>query len=499
MPTQASCPQPAVRPAPDPVTALILACALVLAGLRFFHLGQWSLWIDEALTVADYHLLATNQASGNYNPWAYLLTGRLAEVLDGCSDPFSLRLASALAGVLSIPLTAWALRPLGGCRPAALAALIVALSSWHLYWSHTARFYTLALCLSLLGAGVFLRGLRRSSPGLALVGLALAAGAAAAQLQGVLFLGGLALAPLVLARARLPFPGCDRRTLVAVVSAAALATLVGGGWAWGSFSAYLGSKPSASTGHLLLTTGYHMTPALLAAAALGVYLAWRRRAPGPLLAATLVVSVGGAAFLLSPFALLSAQYLFLLLPYLAYLAVWPLCVCGASAERAVENDCGAAGPPGTGRPRASWAGGLILCGLLVSGGLSCWHYFTVRGGDRPPWRAAWNLVAELADPGDLVCGMAAPIGEYYMNPSHGNLRRPIRVAWIDEHRPRVPEPWSRRGRPTWVVLNKERLVKWDGADRQRFEAQLSGRGELVKRFERSLPGRDLSVELWRLP
>jgi hypothetical protein len=451
-----------------------MGAALVLACLRLWNLGGWSLWIDEALTVADFHLIQAGAGDQHYNPWAYQLLGRVAEAFGGMSDPFSLRLLPALAGLLSIPLACWALTPLAGRRPAALAALFVALSSWHLYWSQTARFYTLALCLSLAGAGLFLRGLRSSSPQRCLLGLLLTATAAGAQLQGGLFLVALALSPLVLLLLKVPFPGTDRRTKTVLLVALVLAVF-GVGWAWGSWSTYLAQKPAASTLHLVLTTGYHMTPALLGAAALGAILAWRRREAGALLVVTLLTLAVAAALVLSRFALLSAQYLFLLLPWVAFLAAWPL--------------------SGT---RPGMMARTLTVLVLVSGAVGCWRYATVRGADRPPWRAAWNYVADHAGEDDLVSGMAAPVGEYYLNPSHRFLRRPVRVAWIDEHRPRVPEPWPRRGRRAWVVLNREYLVKWALEDRDRFTRLLEDRGHLAARFPRALWGRDMSVEVWRL-
>jgi hypothetical protein len=296
---------------------------------------------------------------------------------------------------------------------------------------------------------------------------------------------------LLLASLKRPFPGSDRRTLRAIVAVGLLVTVAGAGWAWGSFSTYLERKPAASTVHLVLTTGYHMTPALLAAALLGAVCAWRRRAPGALLVLALLVPAVAGSLVLSCFAMLSAQYLFLLLPWVAFLAAWPIC---GGAEGAGESLAG----PLRSRAIPVWTSGLLLLLLLTSGGLGCWGYFTTRGADRPPWRAAWNHVAEYSTGDELICGMEAPIGEYYLNPTYGELRRPRRVAWIDEYRPHVPDPWLRRGRGVWVVLNRERLTKWKPADREGFTSLLEDRGQLAARFPRELAGRDLSVEVWHL-
>jgi len=102
----------------------LLVAALLLGALRAWRLGDWSLWLDEAYTLADAH-----HGGGNYNPLGYALVRWTAGVLGG-EDEVGLRAFPALAGWLAIPLAAWALRPLCGARRAALVALLVALSPW---------------------------------------------------------------------------------------------------------------------------------------------------------------------------------------------------------------------------------------------------------------------------------------------------------------------------------------------------------------------------------
>ena len=97
-----------------------------------------------------------------------------------------------------------------------------------------------------------------------------------------------------------------------------------------------------------------------------------------------------AALALAFFVRVSAQYLYMALPWIAALATAPI------------------------RKRAlSW----LYLGLLVLPGLvEIGLYFGPRHGDRPRWREAYAHVFEQRAPHDLVYGMAAVVGQYYLDP-----------------------------------------------------------------------------------
>ena len=135
-------------------TALPLATAITLlaALLRFLYLGHDSLWFDEVLTrataVASLSSPAAALAVRDHVPLLYWLTALVLRVLP--AHEVTLRLVSALAGVLAVPL----LLALGRAarRPAAgrWAALLLAVSPFHIRYSQEARHYALLLLFSLL-------------------------------------------------------------------------------------------------------------------------------------------------------------------------------------------------------------------------------------------------------------------------------------------------------------------------------------------------------------
>ncbi|HOJ19976.1 MAG TPA: glycosyltransferase family 39 protein [Armatimonadota bacterium] len=142
--------------------ALIAGLIVVAAALRFWRIGVESLWLDEAaswsfarLPVAE--LLTRNADPGN-PPLYYLALGQWL-ALFGDSE-IALRSFSAVAGVLSVPVIYLLGRELFGRRAGALAALLLAFSPIHLFYSQEARQYTPAMFLGLVSAWLFMRAVK---------------------------------------------------------------------------------------------------------------------------------------------------------------------------------------------------------------------------------------------------------------------------------------------------------------------------------------------------
>lgn len=119
--------------------------------LRVYGLTRDGYWIDEASAVLV--------ASHNYADIIKGLEVRLHPplfylVLHGWMDiaiaPFFVRLLSVLCGVLTIPLVYRLARELLGQQPAIAAALLLAISPAHIWYSQEARMYALLVLLCLL-------------------------------------------------------------------------------------------------------------------------------------------------------------------------------------------------------------------------------------------------------------------------------------------------------------------------------------------------------------
>jgi uncharacterized membrane protein len=463
---------------------LVLACFLGL--IRFWNLGQWSLWIDEAYTLADsYH------GVGNYNWPAYALVRWTVEALGDQPSAFSLRFLPALAGWLAIPAAWWALRPWIGGRRAALVALLVALSPWQVYWSQTARFYTLVQLSSLLGAGFVLRGLLRNSIPTACAGLGIAALGAFCHLQAVIVSLALALGP-ALAWFKLRDRGSSggsggqdsdplpTRVVAALAAFVALVGLVSAPWALEHFHEYMQKKqdpPLASVLHLIRSTAYFVTPALSAAALIGAVVIWRARDVRGTVLLGIVASGAGCLTLAGAFARSSAQYGLAFMPFVCALALWVTSMEPLRARRGLRL-----------------AVVVVLCAPLLAGlGL----YFTTQYGQRPRWQEAYEYVDSLRGEQDLVLGMQAPVGEFYLVPGTTQLRNPQLVRWCDRTRPRAWRSAVKTGRTLWVVVRPAFLTEWEPDDREAFEGFLRDTCRLQRRFPVRQEGRDLDVEVYR--
>ena len=165
-----------------------MAALVTVAGvLRFYDLGRPSLTVDEGISVFT-ALLATREALDipglmreihEVHPPGWFL-GLRFWALFGTSEAW-LRASSALAGVLTIPMTAWlGLELQEGRREwrqgTVAAGLLLATSAWHAQYSRELRMYPWLGLLLLVQLVAFLRCARKGGWGwLALSGLAGAA------------------------------------------------------------------------------------------------------------------------------------------------------------------------------------------------------------------------------------------------------------------------------------------------------------------------------------
>jgi 4-amino-4-deoxy-L-arabinose transferase-like glycosyltransferase len=135
----------------------IIAILALAVSLRLLQIGDWSIWEDEETS------LYFSQNTGRHFPRFFplffltlhaLFQGTGVSILAG-------RLAAAAFGLASIALTFEFGRRFLSRPVALLAALLVALSLGHLFWSQSVRYYTLELVFQLLCMICFVHGFER--------------------------------------------------------------------------------------------------------------------------------------------------------------------------------------------------------------------------------------------------------------------------------------------------------------------------------------------------
>ncbi|MCX7000059.1 MAG: glycosyltransferase family 39 protein [Candidatus Sumerlaeota bacterium] len=139
---------------------LLLAIFLLGAFLRFYKLGEKSLWFDEIRTYDD-------ARSTTYNFWAksqmlYFIT--VGFFLRFGHSEFWLRFVSALFGALAAPVIYIAGKEtFDDRRVGLLSAFFIAMSNVHLAFSQEARYYAVMFFLSALSLFLFANFLKRQN------------------------------------------------------------------------------------------------------------------------------------------------------------------------------------------------------------------------------------------------------------------------------------------------------------------------------------------------
>ncbi|MFC4544128.1 glycosyltransferase family 39 protein [Halosolutus amylolyticus] len=135
--------------------------ALVAASLRLFRLESESYWLDEVVSVtivtsnAPIELLVSVPGNDPHPPLYYLLLSGWTAIF-GTSE-LATRLLSALVGVATVVVCYGVGRRLFDREVGAIAALLVAVSPFHVWYSQEVRMYNLLALLTVLSFYWFVR------------------------------------------------------------------------------------------------------------------------------------------------------------------------------------------------------------------------------------------------------------------------------------------------------------------------------------------------------
>ena len=144
----------------DPGSATMLAVIIVVALVLRLYRVNAELWLDEILLLTryvqlDFRQLVSTFDSQNHQPF-YSLLARVSFLTLGGND-WSVRIPAILLGVGSLgAIWAFARRLTSGTE-SLLAALILAVSYHHVWFSQNARGYTTMMLLAVIASGIFIR------------------------------------------------------------------------------------------------------------------------------------------------------------------------------------------------------------------------------------------------------------------------------------------------------------------------------------------------------
>ncbi|MEO7136758.1 MAG: glycosyltransferase family 39 protein [Gemmatimonadales bacterium] len=172
-----------------PAPAVILAALIVLAvALRAFRLGDWNFEATEMFTLRD----SNDPRLGNPRPLIYFLNYFLIRTWMPL-DELGLRILPALFGVLGVPALYLMGRRLVGTRAALFAALLLTFSSFHVYYSQFARYWSLVFLLCAVYPYAIYLGIRERDRRALIFGVLTGVLAILAHPVSVLLVGGVGL------------------------------------------------------------------------------------------------------------------------------------------------------------------------------------------------------------------------------------------------------------------------------------------------------------------
>lgn len=374
---------------------LLIGITLLAAVGRFYQLGTWGFWYDEIYTMRDVGNIFT---LGWLNQQVSRLLIYLTVNFLGTSE-LTARLAPALIGILTVPILYFPTRKLFGPIVALLAALFLAVSPWHLYWSQNARFYTTLLLFYSLALFAFYFAFEKDRPVYLLLFLFLLGLAVQERLFAV-FMAPIA-AIYLLAVKFLPFEkpaGLRARNIWLLVIPVVGISLIGGYEFISNPEKYLVGFGWVNNNPLWLMGGvvYYVGLAFLCMGGFGGYFLLRQKNRAGLL---LVIAAGFpvlAILALSPIQYTANRYAFIALTswlILAATGVWEL-------FQRVESH--------------AWylTVGVLLIMLLEPMSEDV-LYYRYQNGNRDDWKAAFTFINRLKGADDRVVVTNTLLGDYY--------------------------------------------------------------------------------------
>ena len=411
---------------------LIAGITLLAALLRFYKLGEWSFWGDEIFT------LGAKEDGFGASLWRRSLARDLIHIATATlgETEWTARLVPALVGVITVPAFYFLVRRLMGAATALLATTLLAISTWHIYWSQNARFYTLLLLFYSLALLVFLIGLEEDRPTYLLLSLVLLGLAARERLLALMavpvvftYLVLLAILdwekPRGLRTRNLVLLGSSIAVLVALFAGRNLADL--SGWLRG-FS-FTNNNPARIVFGTIYFLGLSMVWVAIVGALYG--LIKRNR---------LILFFGLSAVIPVVLIALAAQFHYAASRYaFVSLTSWVVLAGYAGARVVAETRA---------RPLVLIAGFLSL--LVVLPLIEDALYYQMRNGNREDFRAAIAYMAEHKQPNDLVIATDPDLVTYYMG------ERPMTFAETDLRILSTQEPLDAHG-SCWKKTRRKRI------------------------------------------
>ena len=449
-------------------TPLLSTVVIIGALLRFWNLGEWSFWKDEVFMVLDAQQFTL--VNSPINPIPYLAV-KLSIVLAGDSE-WGSRLIPCMVGILSIPVIFGLGRTLFNGRVGLLAAALVALSSWHLFWTQNARCsYIWTFLFAALTAWLFYLSLERHSTLLTLGALLTCICLILSHLLAAFMVPALAVYAVLSRRSRFD----SRKTrfnLLLFFAPFAIPVLA---LAHPKIHGYLFSgwglnEWSRSPLYIVLTLVQGVSVPVAVAAFFGGVAALSHRPT------RFLVCYAGVPLLLfliaAQFQNVAGYYLFWTTPAYFLLA--------AVACEKLYTKLG-----------STFLSALLPCILMMNLAAHVYLYFNLENGGRPKWRETFDVIRTHQMPTDKMVISEPEMGTYYLPELEA-----IHISEILEDAEAFEKQWVSSEHRLWFVVDVGSFNVFDA--KKKVREWIQQRGRIVHTFATFSRAKDRTIHLYLL-
>ena len=452
--------------------ALLSVVVMFGAILRFWHLEEWSFWIDEVFTVRDAQNFSIDSWQSIPNPIPYLAV-KLSILFAGNSE-WGSRFIPCIVGIASILAIFGFGRTLFNWRVGLLGSAFVACSSWHLFWAQNARYPVFTFLFGVLTAWFFYVSLERDSTLLTIGALVCCFCLILSHTLSVVIVPALAVYAIICL-----LENSNRRRWINLlifflpfampVLALALPEVRGY-----LFSGWGRNEWQRSPLYIVLTLVQGVSVPIAVTAFFGAAATPFNRSTRFLLC---YAGMPLVLFLIaSQLQNVAGYYLFwttaayFILAGVACEQVWK-----AMEDRSVKI-----------------VGILVPCVLVVSLLSQCYLYFKIENGGRPKWREAFAAIQDEKQPTDKVVLSEPEMGRYYLPEL-----TPVYIGGLLDNREAFETEWEDSGKNRlWFVVDVASFNVFDANEKVR--SWIRHRGHLVETFPAFSRAKDRTIHIYVL-
>ena len=451
---------------------LLSIVAIFGIALRFWHLGQWSFWIDEVFSVRDAQNLSLNNWQSIPNPIPYLAV-KLSMLIAG-NNEWGSRLIPCLVGIASIPAVFGLGRTLFNWRVGLLSSAFVACSSWHLFWAQNARYPVFTFLFAVLTAWFFYLSLERDSTLLMIGALVCCLCLILSHTLSVVIVPALAAYAVLCLLEESNRKRWINLLIFFIPFAIPVFALALPGVRGYLFSGWGRNEWQRSPLYIVLTLVQGVSVPIAVAAFFGAASMLFNRSTRFLLC---YAGVPLVLFLIaSQLQNVAGYYLFwttagyFILAGVACEQVWK-----AIKDRSVRT-----------------LGILVPCVLVVSLLSQCYLYFKIENGGRPRWREAFAAIQTEMKTTDKVVLSEPEMGRYYLP-----KRTAVYIGGLLDDPEGFEQQWEDSGKDRlWFLVDVASFNVFDGNENVR--SWIRQRGHIIKTLPAFSRAKDRTIHIYLL-